>query len=40
MRMLDKRGEGGELGAEMGGPGATAAPAPAGDETNMDDIPF
>ena len=40
MRMLDRRGEGGVPGAEMGGPGATGAPAPAGDETNMDDIPF
>jgi len=40
MRMLDKRGEGGELGAEMGGPGPTGAPAPAGEETNMDEIPF
>jgi single-strand DNA-binding protein len=40
MRMLDRRGEGGELGAEMGGPVATGAPAPGGDETNMDDIPF
>jgi single-strand DNA-binding protein len=39
MRMLDRRGEGG---AEMGGPVATAAPAPAaaGEDTNMDDIPF
>ena len=40
MRMLDRRGEGGMPGAEMGGPVATGAPAPAGDETNMDDIPF
>ena len=40
MRMLDRRGEGGELGAEMGGPVATGAPAPAGDDANMDDIPF
>ena len=40
MRMLDRRGEGGEPGAEMGGPGPTGAPAPAGEDTNMDDIPF
>ena len=40
MRMLDKRGEGGEPGAEMGGPVATGAPAPAGEDANMDDIPF
>ena len=40
MRMLDRRGEGGMPGAEMGGPVATAAPAPAGDDTTMDDIPF
>ena len=40
MRMLDRRGEGGVPGAEIGGPGATGAPPPAGDETNMDDIPF
>ena len=40
MRMLDRRGEGGVPGAEMGGPPAGGAPAPAGDETNMDDIPF
>jgi hypothetical protein len=38
--MLDRRGEGGVPGAEMGGPGATGAPAPSGEETNMDDIPF
>jgi len=40
MRMLDRRGEGGEPGAEMGSPGATGAPAPAGQDANMDDIPF
>jgi single-strand DNA-binding protein len=40
MRMLDRRGEGGVPGAEMGGPGATGGPAPSGEETNMDDIPF
>jgi single-strand DNA-binding protein len=40
MRMLDRRGEGGEPGAEIGGPVATGAPAPAGEDTNMDDIPF
>ena len=40
MRMLDRRGEGGVPGAEMGGPGTTGAPPPAGEETNMDDIPF
>ena len=40
MRMLDRRGEGGVPGAEMGGPGATGAPAPAGEDTNMDEIPF
>jgi hypothetical protein len=27
-------------GAEMGGPVATGTPAPAGEDTNMDDIPF
>ena len=40
MRMLDRRGEGGMPGAEMGGPSATGAPPPAGEDTNMDDIPF
>ena len=40
MRMLDKRGEGGEPGAEMGSPVATGAPAPAGEDSNMDEIPF
>jgi single-strand DNA-binding protein len=40
MRMLDRRGEGGMPGAEMGGPAATGAPPPAGEDTNMDDIPF
>jgi single-strand DNA-binding protein len=40
MRMLDRRGEGGMPGAEMGGPGATGAPTQAGEDTNMDDIPF
>ena len=40
MRMLDRRGEGGEPGVEMGSPVATGAPAPAGQDANMDDIPF
>ena len=40
MRMLDRREEGGELGAETGGPVSTGAPAPAGEDANMDDIPF
>jgi len=40
MRMLDRRDEGGEPGAEMGSPVATGAPAPAGQDANMDDIPF
>ena len=40
MRMLDRRDEGGESGAEMGGLPATGAPAPAGQDANMDDIPF
>jgi single-strand DNA-binding protein len=40
MRMLDRRGEGGMPGAEMGSPVATGAPTQAGEDTNMDDIPF
>jgi len=40
MRMLDRRGEGGMPGAEMGGPVATGAPTQAGEDTNMDEIPF
>lgn len=40
MRMLDRRGEGGEIGEEMGAPAATGSPAPPGEDANMDDIPF
>lgn len=44
MRMLDKRGEGGEFGGDFGGdsgtPSRPSGPAPAADDTNMDDIPF
>ena len=37
MRMLDRRGDAGDSGAE---PGLSIAPPQADDETNMDDIPF
>jgi single-strand DNA-binding protein len=43
MRMLDRRGEGGEFGGDTAAsaPAASRAPAPAGgDDLNMDDIPF
>lgn len=44
MRMLDKRGEGGDFGGSYGGdtgaPAARPAPAAADDDANMDEIPF
>ncbi len=43
MKMLDKRGEGGEFGGDygdMGTPAARPTPAPVDDDANMDEIPF
>jgi single-strand DNA-binding protein len=42
MRMLDRRGESGEFGGDTAAsaPAASQTPAPAGDDLNMDDIPF
>jgi single-strand DNA-binding protein len=42
MRMLDRRGEGGEFGGDTvaSAPAASRPPAPTGDDLNMDDIPF
>jgi len=42
MRMLDKRGDGGEFGGdgEFAAPARSSSPAPAADDANMDDIPF
>lgn len=39
MRMLDRRGDTGELGAEAAGGGPNPS-APVADDSNMDDIPF
>ncbi len=43
MKMLDKRGDGGEFGGDSGDFVAStrsSSPAPASDDNNMDDIPF
>ena len=44
MRMLDKRGEGGDFGGDFGGeasaPARSSAPAPVAEDSNMDEIPF
>ena len=41
MRMLDKVGDGGgEFAGDSAGPVDTRAPAPAAEDTNMDEIPF